>query len=109
MALASAANGTQTATINTEHSLSTQTTVNFFQLSVNLTNLANGDTVEIRLKTKTLTGDTAEEVFYAIFANDQGPNPITLSPPLPSLYSLEATLKQTTGTGRAFPWNLLSW
>lgn len=109
MAITSAANGTQTAVVNTEHSLSTQTTVGFYQLSVNLTNMVNGDVVELRLKTKTLTGDTAEEVYYVIYAQDQGSTPIALSPPVPVLYSIEATLKQTAGTGRNFPWNLLTW
>lgn len=109
MALASAASGTQTAVVNTEHSLTTQTTVGFYQLSVNLTNMVNGDVVELRLKGKTLTGDTAETVYYAIYAQDQGESPIVLSPPLPVLFSIEATLKQTAGTARTFPWNLLSW
>lgn len=109
MALTSAANGTQTAVVNTEHSLSIQTTVGFYQLSVNLTNMVNGDIVELRLKGKTLTGDTAEEIYYAIYANDQGSSPIVESPPVSVLYSIEATLKQTAGTARTFPWNLKTW
>jgi len=109
MALVSAANSTQTSVINTEHSLTTQTAVGFYQLSVNLTNMVNGDIVELRLKTKTLTTDTAEEVYYTIYSHDQGSCPISLSPPVPSLYSIEATLKQTAGTVHAYPWNLLQW
>src|SRR5436190_22951135 len=102
MALVSAANATQTAIVNTEHSLSIQTTAGFYQLSVNLTNMVNGDIVELRLKTKTLTADTAEEVYYTIYSHDQGSCPIALSPPVPVLYSIEATLKQTAGVARLF-------
>lgn len=108
MALATAASGTQTATINTEHSLSTQTTAAFYVLMVNVTNLANGDTLELRLKTKVLTGDTAEEIYYATYQHDQGAQAIIASPPVASMFSVEATLKQTAGTGRSFGWSLLS-
>lgn len=109
MALSTVDSGTQTATISTEHTLSTQTTAAFYQLQVNLTNMVNGDIVELRLKMKVLTGDTAEEVYYTIYAHDQGSCPIVVSPPVPSMFSIAATLKQTAGTGRNFPWALLTW
>ena len=35
-----------------------------YVLSVNLTNLANGETVRLRVKTKVLTGDTAETAAF---------------------------------------------
>ena len=109
MPVASAASGTQTSVIGTEHTLSNQTTVGFYQLSVNLTNMVNGDVVELRIKSKTLTGDTEEEVYSTIYSHDQGTCPIALSPPLPVLFSVTATLKQTAGAVHAYPWNLLSW
>lgn len=103
-----AASGTQTAVISTEHSLSTQTTAATYVLMVNLTNLVNGDIVELRLKTKVLTGDTAEEIYGPTYQNDQGSKPIVASPPVVSMFSIEATLKQTAGTARSFAWSLLT-
>lgn len=103
-----AASGTQTATINTEHSLSTQTTAATYVFMTNLTNMVNGDIVELRIKTKVLTGDTAEVIYHAMFTHDQGAEAIVASPPVVSMFSIEATLKQTAGTGRAFPWSLVT-
>lgn len=107
MALTTVGSGTQTATLTTEHSLATTTTAGVFVLSVNLTNLVNGETVRLRVKTKVLTGDTAECVWEYTYSNDQGNIPIVQTPPLLSMFSYEATLTQTGGTGRAFPWSVV--
>lgn len=101
------ASGTQTATLTTEHSLTTTTTAGVFVLSVNLTNLLNGETVRIRVKTKTLTGDTAEPIWDVTYTNNQGATPIVQTPPLLSMFSYEATLRQDGGTGRNFPWSVV--
>lgn len=102
-----AASGTQTATIATEHSLATDATAGTYVLIVNLTNLANADTVVLRVKTKVLTGDTAETIYEGSYSHDQGSVPIVASPPVVSMHSITVTLEQTDGTGRAFPWALL--
>lgn len=101
------ASGTQTATLTTEHSLTTTTTAGVFVLSVNCTNLLNGETVRIRVKTKVLTGDTAESIWDVSFTHSLGDVPIIQTPPLLSMFSYEATLRQDGGTGRAFPWSVV--
>ena len=54
MAVASVASGTQTAVINTEHSLAQLTGVGIYVAEVDLSALDAGDTVELRLKTTVL-------------------------------------------------------
>jgi hypothetical protein len=109
MALTTEASGTQSASVSTEHTLATDTDAKTFVLMVNLTNMINGDVVVLRLKTKVLTGDTAECVYLACYRDDQGECPIVASPPVTSAFSISATLQQTAGTaGRDFPWSLLS-
>lgn len=100
--------GTQTASVSTEHTLgSSVTDAGTYVLSVNTTNMANGDALELRIKTKTLAGDTEALYVLASYVNAQS-EPIKMSIPVPSLHSLTCTLKQTAGTGRAFPWNLIA-
>jgi hypothetical protein len=107
MALTSLQNGTQTATIGTEHTLgSAVVAAGTFMLSVNTTNMANGDVLEICAKTKVLTGGAEAVYMLATYAHAQG-DPVKTSIPIPSLYSLTFTLKQTAGTGRAFEWNIV--
>lgn len=107
MAVNSNQNGTQTATIGTEHTLgSSITAAGTFILSVNTSNLANGDVLELRAKTKVLTDGSEAVYLLATYAHAQG-DPVKMSIPIPSLYSLTFTLKQTAGTGRAFEWNIV--
>jgi len=101
------ASGTQTATITTEHTLATDTTNKVYVLKVDLAAMVNGDILELRLYSKILTGGTERLAYVAVYAHAQGV-PAVYSPPLPEDISCKATLKQTAGTGRAFPWALLS-
>lgn len=102
----SSASGTQTATISTEHTLANVTTAGTFVLQVNTSNMVNGDTVELRAKVKTLTGGAEALYMIAVYTHAQF-DPVKMSIPVPSLYSLTFTLKQTAGTGRAFEWNVV--
>ena len=95
--------GTQTAVINTEHSLATITSAGAFVLAVDLANLANGDTVELVCKTKTRSGSTARQVFRVSYSHAQA-DPNVQSIPIVSPHSVEFLLKQTAGTGRNFDW-----
>ena len=106
MALSSVTSGTQTATVTTEHTLTTQTAAKRYQLMVDLSNMVNNDVVELRAKIKTLTGSTAAVGWYAIFNNIQSV-PVVISPEFTSLFSIAFTLKQTVGTSRNFDWNVL--
>lgn len=99
------ANGTQTATVTTEHTLATITTVGTFLLNVDTSNMVNGDVLELRAKKKVLTGGSAAVVAISSFSNVQA-DPVKISIPFVSLYSLAFTLKQTAGTSRNFDWNV---
>jgi hypothetical protein len=108
MTVASNQSGSQTAVISTEHTLGTAiTTAGVFVLVVDTANMVNGDVLELRLYTKYASGGTERQAYFASFSNVQG-SPNLYSVPVPSDTSFKATLKQTAGTGRVFPWNILS-
>lgn len=102
------AGGTQAATIGTEHTLHTNATTKTMVLMVDVGAMALGDELELRVKTKMLlAGDTLKEAFVGHFAHVQS-QPIVQSIPLPSDIEAVFTLKQTVGTGRSFPWKVMS-
>lgn len=107
MGLAVVASGTQTATIGTEHTLATNTSGKTVVLVVDTGNMANGDILELRLKTKVLSGGTSRLAYIATYSNIQA-TPQKYSVPVPANIEIVATLKQTAGTGRNYPWSLLS-
>ncbi|HLY53941.1 MAG TPA: hypothetical protein VKS60_00205 [Stellaceae bacterium] len=96
--------GTQTASVGTEQTLDNPTTNGTYVLRVNVSNLANGETVELRVYDK-LNSNTVQCWKAAI----SGPviNGIVQSPPLAADAGCKATLKQLNGTGRSFDWSLL--
>lgn len=102
-----AAFGTQTATIGTEHTLSgaSFTTAGTYVLTLDTTNMVLGDRIEIRASEKVLTGGTEKLVYVAVYKHVQA-QVVKISPPIPSAYSCKFTLKQTTGTGRAFDFRI---
>lgn len=103
MAVSVNTSGSQTATIGTEHTLATITTAGIFQLVVDTNNLANGDTLELRIYLIPAGSGTERLAYYTAFGQAQG-QPFKTSLMIPSPISWRATLKQTAGTGRAFPW-----
>lgn len=107
MAVTVESSGTQTAVINTEHSLAALTSAKVLQLSVDASNMANGDVLELRIKRKVLTGGSEAVLFYASFSHAQS-EPIKVSVPVVCPFGATFTLKQTAGTGRAFPWSVES-
>ena len=105
MALTAAASGTQTATIGTEHSLSTQTTTGAYVLMVDLGAMAHGDAVELRIYATVLSGGTERLAYSGAFMDVQD-EPITFSVPVPGDVNVRAALIQTNGTGRSYPWKM---
>lgn len=99
--------GTQTASIGTEHTLTTDTTNGTYYYEVDIGNLANGDILELRVYTMTLSGGTLRVAWKSTFGPLPPVQDICPSPPQPSDQSIKVTLKQTAGTGRSFPWKLL--
>lgn len=101
--------GTQTATVTTEHTLTTLSGNKTYQLYVDTANMAAGDAVELRIKTKVLSGGTTRCVSKATYKHAQSADDlIKISIPVMSDQEYVATLKQTAGTGRDFPWKVMS-
>ncbi len=101
------ASGTQTATIGTEHILATDTTNKTYVLVVDTGAMVDGDVLELRIYTIVLSAGTERVAYVIEYDNLQG-EPQKYSVPVPADISFKATLKQTAGTGRAFPWKVLS-
>lgn len=106
MSVTSVGSGTQTATLDTEHTLDTETGAGVYVLVVNTYNLANGDIVTLRIKTKTKSGSTSRLAYTASYAHAQAEY-VKYSIPVPVDQEIVCTLEQTDGTGRDFEWNLL--
>lgn len=107
MALTEATNGTQSATLDTEHSLgSEQTDDGWYWLVVDTSNMVAGDILILRAKLKVKTGGTARTVARATFRDAQE-QAAALSIPVPNIYGLQFTLEQTDGTGRSYDWSVL--
>ena len=88
-----------------EQVLAQQVVDGVYQLVVSTTNLANGDTVEFRVKTKPRDAAGAVQLaYYACYANSQSV-PIKLSVPVAGS-AVDFTLKQTAGTNRAYEWSV---
>lgn len=102
--------GSQTATINTEHTLgSAITTAGIYQLKVDIANLAAGDIVELRMYGKVRSTDTERLMWGPVTYGNVPPSQlIAVSPPDICAASVKYTLKQVAGTGRAFPWAIYS-
>lgn len=116
MAVTTEASGTQTAVINTEHTLRDVNTPGSYALEVDLNAMASGDTLELRVFAIVLAGGTRRlaQPGTKTYTNAQAdPNPIVVVPfdpisnDITDTGSIRFTLKQTAGTGRAFPWKVL--
>ncbi len=98
--------GTQSASLDTEHTLTTETTADIFVLVVNLSNMTTGDITTLRIKTKVLSGGSATLAFIRTFSGPQT-ELVVYSEPVPSAHSVAFTLEQTDGTGRSYEWSVL--
>lgn len=100
-------NGTTSGlTIGTETTLATDTNNGTFVLEVDTSNLVNGDLLEIRIYTITLSGGTLTQEWKGTYQHAQTNNH-KISPPVASDQSIKCTLKQTAGTGRTYAWKML--
>lgn len=104
MAWAVDSSGSQTATISTEHSLATPTTVATYVLSVDTVNLVLGDLVELRCYDM-VDATNYRQIWKGTYQHVQINNG-KISPPIAVTTQAKFTLKQTAGTGRAFPWSV---
>jgi len=114
MAVTAQATGTQTATIGTEHTLSDVSVAGTFTLHVDSNAMVAGDGLELRVYQMVLTGGTRRVAYFqsyydAQIADDQIKISVPISNELTDTGAIRFTLKQTTGTGRAFPWKVLKY
>ena len=93
--------GTQTATIDTEHTLDTETGGGTYFLQVDCNAMALGDELVLRVKTKTLTGSTSRLLHEVAYAHVQG-EPNKIIGPIVAPHEIIFTLEQEAGTGRAY-------
>lgn len=111
MAISVSASGTQVAVITTEHTLRTDAAPGCYELHVDTNAMAGGDTTELRLKENVLGGGTVRSaVFFTRSgaAAEAAPNGlIVIIGPFAFDQGVTATLKQTAGTGRSYPWKLI--
>jgi hypothetical protein len=96
--------GSQTAVIGTEHTLDSPTTNATYVFSVDTVNLTLGDLVELRCYDM-VDGTNFRQMWKGSYQNAQINN-AKASPPLAVTTQAKFTLKQTAGTGRAFPWSV---
>jgi hypothetical protein len=101
--------GSQTATVGTEHTLATVTDPGTYVLRVDVNALAAGDVVELRVKAKARNATDPERLLHGPVSYGPVPPAQKLKDSLPVLSAghFVVTLKQTAGTGRAFPWVIL--
>ena len=102
----SIAEGSQTATIGVEHTLATVNTAGSYVLDVDLSNLAGGDKLILRVKKKIRSTGTTRTVYEASYIYAQS-IPNVSSIPVASIHEYVVTLEQTAGTGRAFNWEVV--
>lgn len=112
MAVNTHGSGSQTAVIGTEHSLTTGAVAGVYELLIDTVNMAAGDVVELRIKQRVLTGGTVRVVQYQSYAGAQPTDDLIkvslpVSNDLVEAGAVDFTLKQTAGTGRAFPWKVV--
>jgi hypothetical protein len=109
MAISEHAAGTRTAGTPPEASFTAlgtggDTTDGVFQFFIDVSNLANGDTLEIQVLEKVLSSSTARLVYEATLSNAQD-EPVWVSPALVFMHGWTIQLKQTAGSARAFDWS----
>jgi len=108
------ATGTQSATVPTEHFLSSPNVAGTFTLHVDTFNMAAGDVLELRVYQMVLTSGTARVVYYVRYdgvqaADDLIKISVPISNELTDTNSLRFSLNQTKGTSRNFPWKVLKY
>lgn len=100
----------QAATVGTEHTLVTDTplTGKTYVLIVDTGAMVDGDTLELRVYTKVRTGGTSRVAYGPKSWSNAQAEPQKYSVPVPADVEYQATLKQTEGTGRTFPWKVVA-
>jgi hypothetical protein len=113
MTISAHASGTQTATVGTEHFLTSPNVEGKFTGIVDVSNMVDGDALELRAYQMVLSGGTARVIdvvyLYGAQPTDQlivewG---VDIKNELTDANAVRYSLKQTAGTGRSFPWKVV--
>lgn len=106
------ASGTQTAVLTTEHTLATVTPAvagEAMELQVDISALQANEIVTLKIKSNVLTAGAVGTMYPKSFNAEQALiTPIVVLPPILFDQNAVFTLTQTNGTGRSFPWKVLS-
>ena len=89
--------------VRAERATTTPTTSATYVFSVDTSNMVNGDLTELRCYDM-VDGTNYRQMWKATYQHVQINN-AKASPPLAVTTQAKFTLKQTAGTGRAFPWS----
>lgn len=111
MAVTVASDGSQTATIGTEHTLFDSTAAATYQLAVDPAAMVAGDVLEIRVYKMTRAAGTRRVVYYVRYdgaqpTDDMEKVSVPVSCGITDSGAIRFTLTQTKGTGRAYPWTV---
>lgn len=98
--------GSQTATLDTEHTLATITTPGIYQLQVDLNNMVLGDVLIVRSKLKVRSTGTTRLLTTSRYAHVPS-ELVAVTIPVVATNEVVFTIEQTDGTGRAYPWEVV--
>jgi hypothetical protein len=104
---ATAAAGTQTTAIGTEHVLATLGQPGTYVLVIDCSLLAADESLDLRLYVRTRAGSPSALAYADTFAGPQA-DPVKISVPVPVVHEIRATLRQTAGAPRDYDWELLA-
>ncbi len=106
MAITEHASGSQTASLDTEHTLSgAESGDGILQVVIDCNAMAAGDILVIRIKEKARSADTQRLAYRTTLSGAQG-EPLWVSPSMIVMHDWDVSIEQTDGTGRAFPWSI---
>lgn len=114
MAVTAHASGTQSATVGTEHFLTSPNVAGTFTLHVDKVNMVAGDILELRVYQMILTGGTQRVAYVQRYEGAQPTDDliaisVPISNELTDTNSLRFSLTQVKGTSRNFPWKVLKY
>lgn len=112
MAVAAEAQGTQTTVVTTEHFVESTNVAGVFTFHVDLSDMADGDVVELRVYQMVLTGGTARVAYVAAFygaqpAHDLIKVSLPISNELTDANALRFSILQTFGSSIDAPWKVM--
>jgi len=101
------ASGSQLTVISTEHTLYTETTAGTYVLSLDLSELVNGDVLDVSINTKVGAGGTVRTLLRNTFSFKQA-DPIVQTIPVVSPHSVSFVINQSAGVARNIAWEVTS-